>query len=86
MALFKTTEGFGIEGDGSWLGGLCDVLYYSGPSAAKVNLVNINSYEIQPIHDVISKIQGHTEPDRSIIIGASRDSPSSSAVLVCIYK
>lgn len=90
LPLLKATEGFGVPSDIAWLGGLCNVSYYSGPSEALVNLVNINTYETKPIWNVIGKIKGSEEPHRSIIVGNHRDAwghgavdPSSgSAVLV----
>lgn len=93
QALLKTTEGFGIEADTTWIGGLCDVHYYSGPSEALINLVNFNDYQVKPIWNVIGKIAGSIEPDRAIIIGNHRDAwyhgamdPSSgSAVLVSLF-
>lgn len=96
LPFLKSTEGYGIEADTTWLGGLCEVNYYSGPSKSLVNLVNFNDYKVRPIWNVIGKIPGSLEPDRAIIIGNHRDAwkpgsmdPSSgSAVLVrnSIYK
>lgn len=90
QALLNATEGFGIESDLTWLGGLCGVHYFSGPSTAQVNLINFNTYEIKPIWNVVGKIPGSTEPDRAIVIGNHRDAwhtgamdpGSGSAVLV----
>lgn len=90
LPLLKATEGFGIQADITWLGGLCNVSYFSGPSEAQINLVNINQYQVKPIWNVISKIKGTKEPNRAVILGNHRDAwgygavdPSSgSAVLV----
>lgn len=92
-ALLKTTEGFGIESDVTWIGGICDLSYYSGPSEALINLVNFNDYKVRPIWNVVGKITGSEEPNRAVIIGNHRDAwshgamdPSSgSAVLVKLH-
>ncbi|KAI8642880.1 hypothetical protein BD408DRAFT_415780 [Parasitella parasitica] len=94
LPLLKSTEGFGIRADITWLGGLCNVNYFSGPSEAQINLVNINTYQVKPVWNVISKIKGTKEPQRSIIIGNHRDAwgygavdPSSgSAVLMEVVR
>ncbi|CEP12925.1 hypothetical protein [Parasitella parasitica] len=94
LPLLKSTEGFGIRADITWLGGLCNVNYFSGPSEALINLVNINTYQVKPVWNVISKIKGTKEPQRSIIIGNHRDAwgygavdPSSgSAVLMELVR
>jgi N-acetylated-alpha-linked acidic dipeptidase len=80
----KATEQFGV------VSSLCDADYFSGPSNAVVNLVNINEDTVKPIWNVIGTIKGITEPNRTIIIGNHRDAwgygavdPSSgSAVMV----
>ncbi|KAI9493675.1 hypothetical protein BDB00DRAFT_787780 [Zychaea mexicana] len=90
LPLFQAMEGLGLKGEIDWLGGLCEVNYYSGPSAAQVNLVNINDYQIKPVWNVIGKIEGAIEPHRAVIIGTHRDawgfggadSSSGSAVLL----
>jgi hypothetical protein len=80
LELLKATEGFGIQGSITWFGGFCDVNYFSGPSEALVNLVNINNYEAEPVHNVIAKIAGSIEPNRAIIIGNHRDAWSSGLI------
>ncbi|OAD02465.1 hypothetical protein MUCCIDRAFT_144480, partial [Mucor lusitanicus CBS 277.49] len=94
LPLLKATEGFGIQADITWLGGLCNVSYFSGPSEAQINLVNINQYQVKPIWNVISKIKGTKEPNRAVILGNHRDAwgygavdPSSgSAVLMELVR
>ncbi|GAN04315.1 glutamate carboxypeptidase [Mucor ambiguus] len=94
LPLLKSTEGFGIQADITWLGGICNISYFSGPSEAQINLVNINQYQVKPIWNVISKIKGTGEPDRAIILGNHRDAwgygavdPSSgSAVLMELVR
>ncbi|KAI7851318.1 hypothetical protein BDC45DRAFT_516272, partial [Circinella umbellata] len=90
LPLFQAMEGLGLKGEIDWLGGLCEVNYYSGPSVAQVNLVNINDYKVKPVWNVIGKIEGAAEPHRAVIIGTHRDawgfggaeSSSGSAVLL----
>jgi N-acetylated-alpha-linked acidic dipeptidase len=90
LAMLNVTEGLGIQADLTWLGGLCNVHYFSGPSIQQVNLVNLNNYQVKPIWNVVGKIVGDVEPEKSIILGNHRDAwhvgamdPSSgSAVLV----
>ncbi|EPB92272.1 hypothetical protein HMPREF1544_00841 [Mucor circinelloides 1006PhL] len=94
LPLLKSTEGFGIQADITWLGGLCNVSYFSGPSEAQINLVNMNKYQVKPVWNVIGKIKGTKEPRRSVIIGNHRDAwgygavdPSSgSAVLMELVR
>ncbi|KAI9321685.1 hypothetical protein BX666DRAFT_1850197 [Dichotomocladium elegans] len=65
--LLKATENHGIPTDES------GVTYYSGPSKALVNLVNINEYTVTPIWNVIGRIPGAEEPERVVLIGNHRD-------------
>ncbi|KAI9312728.1 hypothetical protein BX666DRAFT_1865566 [Dichotomocladium elegans] len=73
LPLFMATEGLGVKGEIDWLGGLCQVNYYSGPSSSLVNLVNLNDYQIKPVWNVIGRIEGSTDPHRAIILGTHRD-------------
>lgn len=66
--LLKATENYGVQ---SVTQG--DVKYFSGPSQALINLVNINEYKITSISNVIGRIPGKQEPDRIVIIGNHRD-------------
>jgi N-acetylated-alpha-linked acidic dipeptidase len=92
LPLLKATEGYGFKSDITWQGGLCDVNYYVGPSQAQINLVNINDYQVKKIWNVVGKIPGSEEPEKSVIIGNHRDAwgygavdPSSgSAILVSL--
>lgn len=84
MPLLKATEGLGLSSEGA-----CKT-YFSGPSEALVQLVNINEYKAAPIWNVIGTIPGSEEPNRTVILGNHRDAwgygavdPSSgSAVMV----
>lgn len=69
LPLFFAMEGLGVKGEIDWLGGLCEVNYYSGPSVAQVNVVNFNNYEIKPVWNVIGRIEGAVDPHRAIILG-----------------
>ncbi|KAI8074313.1 uncharacterized protein B0P05DRAFT_473269 [Gilbertella persicaria] len=68
----------GLEGNGiQKITGPC---YFSGPSKAAVNLVNINDYKARPIWNVVGRIKGHAEPQRAIIVGHHRDAWDDGAV------
>jgi N-acetylated-alpha-linked acidic dipeptidase len=90
LPLLKATEGHGVFGEFDWNGGLEEVDYFSGPSEGMVEMENIVKYKVTPVWNVIGRIEGSTEPHRSIILGNHRDSwvfgavdPSSgSAALV----
>lgn len=92
LPLFRALEGLGVKADVDWLGGLCEVNYYSGPSVAEANLVNMNDYQIKPVWNVIGRIEGSLEPHRAIILGTHRDAwgfggadaASGSAIMVTI--
>ncbi|KAL1917182.1 uncharacterized protein VTP21DRAFT_4838 [Calcarisporiella thermophila] len=76
--LLKALVGHGINtdnvkvNDNDWKGGL-NISYWTGPSTAKVNLVNRGEYKIMQIYDVIARIEGTHEPDKLVIIGTHRD-------------
>ena len=82
LPLFQAMEGLGLKGEIDWLGGLCEVNYYSGPSVAQVNLVNINDYKVKPVWNVIGKIEGAAEPHRAVIIGKFKE----HKCLYCLYE
>jgi len=76
LPLLRALEGHGIAAEDlekGWKGGLEGVGYYSGPSVAKVNLVNEVEDKITPIWNVIGRINGTEEPDRVIVVGNHRD-------------
>jgi N-acetylated-alpha-linked acidic dipeptidase len=90
IPFLKALEGFGDQIP-TWAGGIQDIQYYTGPNTElKVNLVNYNDFQVKPIWNVIGKIKGTSEPNRTVIIGNHRDAwgygavdPSSgSAVMV----
>ncbi|KAI9261068.1 hypothetical protein BY458DRAFT_516187 [Sporodiniella umbellata] len=80
LPLLKATEGHGVVGEFDWAGGLEEVQYYSGPSEGIVELENIVTYNVTPIWNVLGRIEGATEPHRSIIIGNHRDAWVNGAV------
>ncbi|KAJ9054161.1 Vacuolar protein sorting-associated protein 70 [Entomophthora muscae] len=55
-----------------WEGGI-DIDYWTGPSEAKVHMINRVQGEITPIYNVIATITGEEEPDREVLIGNHRD-------------
>ncbi|OBZ89666.1 Glutamate carboxypeptidase 2 [Choanephora cucurbitarum] len=71
--LLNYTHGYGIQKPGGFR-------YFSGPSENKVNLVNINKYQVKPIWNVIGRIQGEIEPHQSVILGSHRDGWTNDAV------
>ena len=46
--------------------------YYTGPSQALVQLVNINKMEKKPIMNVVARIPGLEESDQTIIVGKQK--------------
>ncbi|KAI9299105.1 Zn-dependent exopeptidase, partial [Neoconidiobolus thromboides FSU 785] len=67
------SEGKQVDKLGSdWTGGL-KVSYWTGPSRAKVNLINIVDGGIQTIYNVIATIPGEKERNKQIIVGNHRD-------------
>lgn len=80
--ILKATEGQGIEMDNG--GGISNVTYFSGPSQAHVQLVNMHAYEIEPVWNVVSEIRGSVEPHRAIIVGTNRDGESSSGAAIMV--
>ncbi|KAI8340435.1 hypothetical protein BC941DRAFT_348237 [Chlamydoabsidia padenii] len=90
LPLLKATQGHGVKAGPGWKGGSDQVDYYSGPTEGDVILTNHVDNKIAPIWNVIGRINGTEEPERSVIIGNHRDAwvygavdPSSgSAVLL----
>ncbi|GAA5805488.1 hypothetical protein HPULCUR_011004 [Helicostylum pulchrum] len=90
IPLLRATQDYGFI-EPSWVGqGVEQVRYFTGPSIALCNLVNINDFKIKPVWNVIAHIKGDEEHKKAIIIGNHRDAwdhgaadPSSgSAVLL----
>ncbi|KAI8646444.1 hypothetical protein BD408DRAFT_336816 [Parasitella parasitica] len=89
LPLLRATQGLGFA-DPSWVGGIKEIDYFSGPSLAQCNLVNYNEFKTKPIWNVMARIPGDEEDEKAIIIGNHRDAwdqgaadPSSgSAVLL----
>jgi hypothetical protein len=76
LPLLRATQGLGIQ-DATWTGHHgAEIGYFSGPSVALCNLVNLNEYKVKPIWNVFAHIKGHEEPEKAIIIGK---------VLFCIF-
>ncbi|KAI8364296.1 hypothetical protein EDC96DRAFT_511233 [Choanephora cucurbitarum] len=78
LPLLRTTQGLGYT-HALWIGGSQLVGYYTGPSQALVQLVNINKMEKKPIMNVVARIPGLEESDQTIIVGAHRDAWGRSA-------
>ncbi|KAI8969813.1 hypothetical protein BDB01DRAFT_731867 [Pilobolus umbonatus] len=94
LPLLRATENCGVKGNKKWKGGVPEVGYFTGPTEGEVEMENFVSYNITPIWDVTARIEGSSEPHRSIILGNHRDSwvygavdPSSgSAILLEIAR
>ncbi|KAG4418589.1 hypothetical protein IFR04_008300 [Cadophora malorum] len=74
--LLKAIEGIGEEcQDEDWKGGIPNVVYWSGNSSSpKVHLVNDqDEVEQQPIWNVMGKITGVEQKEKSVIVGNHRD-------------
>lgn len=80
LPLLRATQGLGVVVDPTWIGGLTEVSYYSGPSVALVNLVNLNSFEVKPVWNVLARIEGNEEKEKAIIIGSHRDAWDNGSV------
>ncbi|KAI9297642.1 Zn-dependent exopeptidase [Neoconidiobolus thromboides FSU 785] len=75
LPLFRALAGEGKRAKKlgpDWEGGL-EISYWTGPSEAKVNLVNIVNGGIHTIYNVIATIPGEEEPEKQIIFGNHRD-------------
>ena len=64
--------------NGDWKGELDEVGYYTGPSAAKVTLLNEGKYKYNPIYNIIGTIEG--TGDEMIVLGNHHDSWGCGAV------
>ncbi|KAG2196347.1 hypothetical protein INT47_010782 [Mucor saturninus] len=90
LPLLRATQDLGFI-EPTWVGqGVDEVRYFTGPSIALCNMVNVNDFQMKPIWNVLAHIPGHEEHNKAIIIGNHRDAwdhgaadPSSgSAVLL----
>ena len=74
--LLESLEGFGQACPDEWVGGVPDIEYWSGNlSSPRVHLVNLqDSNQKQKIWNVVGRIEGVEQKEKSIIIGARRDS------------
>ncbi|KAG9235128.1 hypothetical protein BJ875DRAFT_282109 [Amylocarpus encephaloides] len=74
--LLKAMKGVGQAAPEEWTGGIPDVEYWSGNlSSPKVHLVNEqDEVTEQPIWNVMGKIKGVEQGEKSIIVGNHRDS------------
>ncbi|EDO04336.1 hypothetical protein SS1G_06819 [Sclerotinia sclerotiorum 1980 UF-70] len=73
--LLQSIQGFGVECPPDWTGAVPDVKYWSGNlSTPKVHLVNEqDEVEQQPIWNVLGKITGVEQKEKSVIVGNHRD-------------
>ena len=80
--LLQALKGHGQKLNNSWVGGVPDVEWWTGDQdSPTVHLKNVqDEVEKQPIYNVVSKITGIEQPDKSIIIGNHRDAWCFGAV------
>ncbi|KAH8591600.1 hypothetical protein B0O99DRAFT_597923 [Bisporella sp. PMI_857] len=73
--LLKGIQGFGQSSSDNWKGGIPDIGYWSGNSSSpKVHLVNQqDEVDEQRIWNVMAKITGIEQGEKSVIIGNHRD-------------
>lgn len=73
--LLQALKGHGTELDRDWQGGVPDVEWWSGDSKSPVvELVNEQEeVDRRPIYNVLGKITGLEQPEKSIIVGNHRD-------------
>ena len=73
--LLRALQGHGLKLNGTWVGGVPDVDWWSGDqNSAVVNLMNEqDEVERQPIYNVLGSISGSEQPEKSIIVGNHRD-------------
>ncbi|KAI1005834.1 hypothetical protein K3495_g2384 [Podosphaera aphanis] len=74
--LLAAIQGFGEASPEEWRGGIPKIEYWTGNlSSPKVHLVNVqDEVEQQPIWNVLGKISGVEQREKSIIVGNHRDS------------
>ncbi|KAL9542508.1 hypothetical protein MBANPS3_008580 [Mucor bainieri] len=73
LPILKATQGLGVRGKEDWAGGLDEVHYFSGPTEGEAILTNHIENKITPIWNVIARIEGNEEPEKTIILGNHRD-------------
>ncbi|ETS86532.1 hypothetical protein PFICI_00360 [Pestalotiopsis fici W106-1] len=82
LPFLKALDGHGLSskdmGGQDWKGALPGVEYWTGPSKAKVSLVNQGEYRISPIYNVIGTIPGRAQ--EIVILGNHHDSWCCGAV------
>ena len=74
--LLQALKGHGIELDDEWgKGGVPDVEWWSGDSSSPIILLKNDQDEVEraPIYNVLGKIAGIEQPQKSIIVGNHRD-------------
>lgn len=73
--LLQALKGHGIELDNDWRGGVPDVEWWSGDSKSPVVELANEQDEVdrRPIYNVLGKITGLEQPEKSVIVGNHRD-------------
>jgi len=73
--LLQALKGHGMKLDSDWQGGVPDVEWWSGDSKSPVVELANEQDEVdrRPIYNVLGKITGLEQPEKSIIVGNHRD-------------
>lgn len=73
--LLQALKGHGMQLDSDWQGGVPDVEWWSGDSKSPVVELANEQDEVdrRPIYNVLGKITGLEQPEKSIIVGNHRD-------------
>ncbi|MCJ1350551.1 MAG: hypothetical protein MMC33_000532 [Icmadophila ericetorum] len=80
--LLEVIEGKGVKLEGNWVGGVPSIQWWSGDQSSPiVHLKNEqDEVERQPIYNVLAKITGIEQPEKTITIGNHRDAWCFGAV------
>ena len=75
QSLLQALKGHGAKLHDDWIGGVPDVEWWSGDqSSPVVHLMNEqDEVERQPIYNVVGKITGLEQPEKTIVVGNHRD-------------
>ena len=73
--LLEVIQGKGVKLEGDWVGGVPDIEWWSGDqSSPTVHLKNEqDEVERQPMYNVLAKITGTEQPEKTVTIGNHRD-------------
>lgn len=86
--LLQALEGHGMKLNDSWMGGVPDVEWWTGDMNSPMILLKNEQDEIDraPIYNVLGKITGIEQPEKSIIVGNHRDACRTSPAYYFQFK